>query len=100
MRALLPIAAAGFVLAGCQTASTDAQIRASLRTICPVIDQLHAAFMVVAARGKVSDNWIDQEQKAYAGLSVACLNIDNASVQTLPVLIASIYVAWDIAGVK
>lgn len=100
MRALLPLAAAGFVLAGCQSAKFDDQIQSSLMAICPVVDQAHTAFLVVAAaKPNIAEQWGKKEAQAYAALSVACGDPTAVNSRNILVFVASAYAAYQIAGV-
>jgi hypothetical protein len=100
MRALLPIAAAGFVLAGCQSAKFDDTIQSNLRAICPVVEQAHDAFLVVAAaKPSIAEQFGRKEAQAYAALSVACADPSNVTSRNILVYIASAFAAWQIAGV-
>lgn len=91
------VAAVG--LSACQSAQVDASIQSTLAAVCPVADQAHAAFTIVATRSERAAEYADEERQAYAAVSVACSNPSAVTSQNVLVYVAAAYAAWEVAGV-
>jgi len=97
---LLAAAASGSLLVGaCQTAQLDSGIQSTLAAICPIADQAHAAFTLVAMRTDKVERYVTSERQAYAAISVACSNPGAVNSQNILVFAAGAYAAWEMAGV-
>lgn len=78
-------------LASCTTTSIDTTIRQSLPQICAAAETGHAAFLGVAASGKIGQKTMDKEALAYGQMQVYCSNKETATLASTLVAAATAY---------
>jgi len=97
MRVLPFMAAAMLALAGCQTTSIDTAIQKNLPQVCSAATSAHAAFVVVAAGGSISDRTIRKEAAAWSALQPICANPSGQTTSTILVAAAAAYATITVA---
>jgi hypothetical protein len=92
---LLIAVAAMLSLAGCQTsAKFDTAVAKNLPQICNGSAQLHSAFLVIAASGKIKDAAVNKERAAWNALQVVCRDPGSVNSSTALVTAAEAYAAF------